>query len=538
MIGEKNSSYAGRRLSSRLITTFVAIVVLTAVTGGSLAYWLIAVELEEQAWVRVSDSERVTFALLAAERERLDALVSLAVQRPTLRQYLQDDNLQAIEAYVAEFQEGARVDLLLIHNAAGELIARGETDVSCEPSYEKLTDFCLFFEPGPLLTLFGGNAIVNNRTGELLGYVTIGRSLNNNFARELAERTGVEHSFIIDGTRIASSLPGEAPDLDPVLFSSVMDGGQIISSTVNVPGHAYYTLLYPLRLANDDVIAVGEIAVSVNKVILTKRQILLTLAASTLLIAITGSAAAYFLRSAIKDEAVRHLRTQFLGSVTHEFRTPLAALRASVEFLVDEMTHLSRAEINELLRSIHMSVTGLQTLIDNLLESVSIEAGQFSIHPGPMELDDVVQDAQRIMEPLLSRRNQRLVIDTFPGLPLVMGDPTRLIQVLVNLLANASKYGPMGQTIYLSLAPDEGKNVRVSVADQGPGITPAVEEILFRRFARLNKRDGAQHGLGLGLWVVKAIVTAHGGEVGVSQRAEGGSEFWFTIPIAETMPMK
>lgn len=528
----KNSHPTGQRISSRLIITFAAIVVVTAVAAGGLAFWLITSELEEQAWARVSNSERVTLALLAAERERLDTLVTLAVQDPTLREHLREDDLQNVQTYVQEYQKGARADVMLVHNATGELIAQGETAVTCEPSFEKLTDFCLFFEPGPLLTLFGGNAIFDTPRDQLLGYVTIGRSLNNNFAVELAERTGVEHSFFIDGSRVASSIPGIPPPLDDALFNSVMVEGRTISRPVTLANSYYFTLLYPLRLVNEEVIAVGEIAVPVDNVRTAKNQILLTLAASTLLIAFTGSLAAFFLRSVIKEEAVQHLRTYFLGNVTHEFRTPLAALRASVEFLVDEMTHLSRAEINELLRSIHMSVNGLQTLIDNLLESVSIEAGQFTIHPGPLELEEVVEDARRIMQPLLTRRNQQLILEIAPQLPIVAGDPTRLIQILVNLLANASKYGPMGQRILLTAAPLGEEFVLVSVADQGPGLPPAAQEKLFRRFARLNQRDGAQHGLGLGLWVVKAIVTAHGGSVGVKQRPEGGSIFWFTIPTS------
>jgi signal transduction histidine kinase len=539
--GIEKSYPTERHLSSRLIAVFVIIIVITAVTASSLAYWLITTELERQAELRVSDSERTTQALLASERERLDTLVTLAVQRPILGQLLQDDDLPAIQAYVDEYREGARVDLLLVHDAVGELIARGETDVACEPSFQRLTDFCLFFESGPLLTVFGGSAILDNDTGELLGYITIGRSLNNNFAQELTDKTGVAHSFIIDGDRVSTSLPGTPPDLDGTLFQAAMVEGQTSRSRLfyahdyghNHGHNHYYTLLYPIHLANNEIVAVGEIAVPINEIVTAKRQILLTLIASTLLIAFSGSAAAFLLRGAIKEEAVQHLRTYFLGSVTHEFRTPLAALRASVEFLVDEMTHLSRAEINELLRSIHMSVTGLQTLIDNLLEGVSIEAGQFAIHPGPMELDEVVQDAQRIMQPLLTRRNQRLIIETPPQLPLVHGDPTRLIQVLVNLLANASKYGPMEQTIRLSLTPEEDAFVRVAVADQGPGISPEIEEKLFRRFARHSKQNGAQHGLGLGLWVVNVIVTAHGGTVGLTQTAEGGSIFWFTIPISK-----
>ncbi|MBE2201787.1 MAG: hypothetical protein IAE79_24465 [Anaerolinea sp.] len=521
-----------RRLSSKLILTFMVIILATAVAAGALAYWLIATELEQQAWIRVRDGQRTTLALLDAERERLDALVTLTVQGPTLRQFLRDHDIPAMNAYVEQYQESARVDLLLIHDAAGELLARGETAVTCAPSYEKLTDYCLFLEEVPLLTLFGGNAILDDRTGQLLGYVTIGRSLNNNFAQELAAKTGIAHSFVVESRRVASSLPGAAPDVDTTLFNSVMHGGGVMTGTVAFAGNRYYTLLYPLRLMSDDVVALGEIAMPINRLVTAKHQILLTLAVSTLLIAAAGSVAALTLRNAVQEEALHHLRSYFLASITHEFRTPLSALHASVEFLVDEMAHLSRAEINELLHSIRMSVTGLQTLIDNLLESVRIEAGQFAIHPGPMELDEVVHDAVRMMQPLLSRRQQELVVTIPSRLPLVWGDPTRLIQVLVNLLANASKYGPMGQIIHLTADLTDEQFVRVSVADQGSGISPAVQEQLFRRFARFDKPGGAQHGLGLGLWVVRVIVTAHGGTVGLTQCAEGGSIFWFTLLVS------
>lgn len=522
----------GRRLSSRLIVLFVGMIVATAVAAAAIAYGLIATEMERQAWARVRNGERATLALLALERERLDALVTLSTQHPALRQALHDGDKRAIEAYVAQYQQGARVDLLLIHNANGELVARGETAVTCEPSFEKLTDYCLFLEEMPLLTLFGGNAIFA-ADGALLGYVTIGRTLNNNFAQELAAQTGVEHSFFVADERIASSLPASAPNLPAPLFAAVMQQGQPLSHTLAFAGGHYYALLYPLRLANNEVLAVGEIAVPVDDLMLARRQILLTLVASTLLIAATGSITAVLLRNAMQDEALQHLRAYFLASITHEFRTPLAALRASVEFLADEMTHLSRHEINDLLHAIHMSVSRLQTLIDNLLESVSIEAGQFAIRAKPIALSEPIQDAVRVMQPLLLRRRQQLQVLAPPDLPPVWGDSLRLTQVLVNLLGNASKYGPMEQTITISAELINGRFVRVSVVDQGPGVPPAMQEKLFRRFARLNLRDGVQHGLGLGLWVVNAIVTAHGGEVGVYSRPEGGAVFWFTVPLME-----
>jgi two-component system phosphate regulon sensor histidine kinase PhoR len=240
---------------------------------------------------------------------------------------------------------------------------------------------------------------------------------------------------------------------------------------------------------------------------------------------------ALVLRDITEEEAARNLRSHFLANISHEFRTPLSALNASVELLLDEVEHLSPAEIGELLNSIHLSVTGLQTLIDNLLESTSIEAGRSTIRRHPTDLDEVIAEAVRVMQPLLNRRQQRLLPERPAQLPLVSADPTRLTQVLVNLLSNASKYSPMGEAIDLSVERVGGDLLRVAVADQGPGISPADRANLFRRFVRLGDEDDAQYGIGLGLSVVKAIVEGHGGEVGVDERPGGGSIFWFTLPL-------
>jgi len=234
------------------------------------------------------------------------------------------------------------------------------------------------------------------------------------------------------------------------------------------------------------------------------------------------------------DMALQQLRSYFLASITHEFRTPLSALNASVEFLLDEIDHLSKDEIKDLLRSIHLSSTGLQTLIENLLESINIEAGRVTVRLRQIDLEDVVEEAVRVVRPLLSRRQQQLAICCPSWLPQVQGDPTRLQQALVNLLSNASKYGPMEQSIDLSIELLSGGFVRISVADRGPGISPSDREKLFHRFVRLDTPGSAQYGVGLGLSVVKAIIEEHGGAVGVDARPGGGSIFWFTIPVEDT----
>ncbi|HBX68460.1 MAG TPA: hypothetical protein DEH25_03495 [Chloroflexi bacterium] len=233
-----------------------------------------------------------------------------------------------------------------------------------------------------------------------------------------------------------------------------------------------------------------------------------------------------------EEQAEKKLQSYFLGNISHEFRTPLSALNASVELLLEDLGQLSQAEIAQLLNSIHFSVTGLQTLIDNLLESTSIEAGQFRIRRRKTNLHQVADEALHIMRPLLTRRQQTLTRYIPRQLPIVKVDSTRLVQVLVNLISNASKYSPIGETIELTLRVD-GNSLHGMVADHGPGIPLETRTDIFRRYVRLGDKDEAQYGVGLGLSVVKAILEQHGGQISVADNPGGGSIFEFSLSLEE-----
>jgi PAS domain S-box-containing protein len=246
-----------------------------------------------------------------------------------------------------------------------------------------------------------------------------------------------------------------------------------------------------------------------------------------------NSEIALVFRDVSEEYAIHHLLGYFIANIAHEFRTPLSALAASIELLIDQAPDLNAAEVDELLKSLHLGVLSLQTLVDNLLESASIETGHFRVSPRPYDLDKIIEEAVRIMEPLLDKYEQKLTLEVPPKLPLVQADPRRVVQVLVNLISNASKYGPGEANIHLS-AVLQGQWIKIQVADRGPGISSQYRELLFQRFEYpASDRDQRKVGAGLGLSVVKAIVEAHAGQVDMEDRSGGGSIFWFTLPVAE-----
>nr|MBN1229528.1 PAS domain S-box protein [Anaerolineae bacterium] len=263
-----------------------------------------------------------------------------------------------------------------------------------------------------------------------------------------------------------------------------------------------------------------------------------TLALTGAALALTGAGEASTIlvfRDISEEDAVHRLLGSFLGSIAHEFKTPLSALAASIELLQDQTPDLSAAELNDLLTSLHLGIVGLQTLVDNLLESANIEARRFQVSPRACHLEQIVAEAASLLNPLFIKHEQRLVIDLPPDLPIVFADCRRTLQVLVNLLSNAIKYSPNNTDITISTVQMD-KYLRVMVADRGPGISLIERPDIFRRFVRhgVSSDNNRKGGAGLGLSVVKAIAEAQGGHVGVDGQIGGGSVFWFTLPLAGT----
>ena len=235
------------------------------------------------------------------------------------------------------------------------------------------------------------------------------------------------------------------------------------------------------------------------------------------------------IRDETELEAVRRARDTVLANISHEFRTPLAAQLASIELLRDGLTTLPAEQRAELVLSLERGTVRLTQLIDNLLESTRIESGQLSIRHQSVMLAEIVEDARTLMGSLLVLRGQQLEIGLPEDLPAVDGDATRLTQVFVNLLANASKFAPEGSIVRVGGEHSDGRVV-AWVEDEGPGVPDAASASIFERFRRGPAEEPEPGGLGLGLWIVKSIIDRHGGTLTAERTSENRTRFSITLP--------
>ena len=227
------------------------------------------------------------------------------------------------------------------------------------------------------------------------------------------------------------------------------------------------------------------------------------------------------------------LRSALLSAVSHDLRTPLAAIKAAATSLLQRDVAWSEAEREAFARSIDAGTDRLNRLVTNLLDLSRIEAG--ALHPALEEylLEDLIGEAVGQARALFAPGQLRVALpDDAATLPWVRVDPILVEQVLINLLDNAAKYSPPGRPVTIRAATTQEAAV-LAVEDQGPGIPPEERERVFERFYRLAgpNRPG---GTGLGLAVCKGIVEAHGGRIWVEAGPGGGTVVAFTLPAALT----
>jgi signal transduction histidine kinase len=237
------------------------------------------------------------------------------------------------------------------------------------------------------------------------------------------------------------------------------------------------------------------------------------------------------LQHAEEQEQLNRLKDQYLFNMAHELKTPLTSLVASVELLAETGPDTSDDERRHLIGMIQRSTSRFQMLVGNLLDLGSLRTGRLKLNPHPTDLRHLVTEVVTTLQPLFASRNQHVSLVIPNPSPVVHVDAPRVQQVLGNLLSNAAKYGPPGDAIALR-ADHRGDRARIAITDHGPGIPPGDLEQLFTTYFRSAMSREVTPGVGLGLAIAKAVVEAHGGEIGIESAPGAGTTVWVTLPLA------
>lgn len=291
--------------------------------------------------------------------------------------------------------------------------------------------------------------------------------------------------------------------------------GAAITAVVGVP------LLY-----NDDligVLAVAEIGTTTRRFIKDDVYLLALFAGQA---ASAVHNARLFAENRLLEDLER-LRADSITTITHDLRTPLTALRAGLGMLESSMHDRLLADEREVLEATRRNSERLGMLIDDLLAFNQLEAGTLQLEREPLDLRDIIGAAIATLAPLISGKEQVLVLD-LPESLLLRGDLRRLEHVVVNLVAYAHRHAPPKSRITVSGRHTE-TDVRISVSDDGPGIPAAELPSMFLRFHHVTAAEG---GSGLGLAIARAIVERYGGRVWAESQLRQGTTFWLALPKA------
>jgi two-component system sensor histidine kinase KdpD len=225
------------------------------------------------------------------------------------------------------------------------------------------------------------------------------------------------------------------------------------------------------------------------------------------------------------------LKSALLDAVTHDLRTPLTSIKASVTMLIEESlrdpegTALDPQAHSELLEVINEETDRLNSFVESMVELARLQAGELLTRRASVTAEEIVLKAARRSKQLRKTHNLRSQIE--PSLPSVSVDPRAIVEAVQNLLDNAGKYSPAGTAILIA-ASRSGDKIRFMVEDEGPGIPESEREAVFERFYRGG--DGSARGLGMGLAIARGIIEAHGGEIWI-ESGKKGARFVFDLPV-------
>ena len=230
-------------------------------------------------------------------------------------------------------------------------------------------------------------------------------------------------------------------------------------------------------------------------------------------------------------QEVDRLKDDFVSNVSHELRTPLTSIKGSTDNMLDGITGALNTKQTRYLNRIKSNVDRLSRLINDLLDLSRVEAGRLQINPMKISIGEIGRDIVENLRQVAEEKGIALYLEEGPQV-MAQADPDRVYQILLNLVINAIKFTPSGGQVEVKVVPD-GKFLRTVVRDTGEGIPPDQVDTIFEKFHQVGGTFAGRRGAGLGLSISKRLVELHGGRIWVESEEGEGSEFLFTLPVAE-----
>jgi signal transduction histidine kinase len=391
-----------------------------------------------------------------------------------------------------------------------------------------------------------------NRCARALGSSLEIEQASSAFIRELRGLVPFERTAIVlvegDAARTIASAgrgatevfpPGSAGPLHGTVLDRVLAGEVVVRGELAEIEYPEDRLLLDLGLHSELVAPLLIGARPIGMISLSRVDADAFSEEEVELVSLLGRLVATAVQNMRAYEAERHtveelrrlsaLRADFVSLVSHELRSPMAAVIGAARTLQARWRTLTPEHREAFLALIADETNRLATLVGDVLDTSRIEAGTFSYSFADVDLSRLVEDAVAMAS--VGQDEVRVRATVADRVPRVRGDRERLRQVLTNLIDNAIKYSPAGDEVEVNVQPEHAA-VRISVTDRGPGIPYDQQRLIFEKFGRSNVPGGSKPGTGLGLFIARSFAEAHGGTVEVYSRPGEGATFTLSLPTA------